>query len=301
MTDWRLKAAIQGVLSHVPGGAAANYRLQTLTGGLPIPDAKLATAVATARRHLDAAGEHLGTDLEDASFFEFGAGWDLHVPVAMHALGAGRQTVIDLNPLAREELVRDVCDRLRPHLPEGAREPVADHGRTFAELLGAMRITYQAPADARQTDLSDASVDVVTSTNTLEHIPAPDIARILREMRRILRPGGVLSAFIDYQDHYSYFDGNITVYNYLRYTDRQWRWFNNDLHHQNRLRHDDHLRLITDAGFQVIAVEPHRPDSADLEALERLVLAEPFASPPRENVGIRSALITAVAPDRQRP
>ena len=54
--------------------------------------------------------------------------------------------------------------------------------------------------------LPAASVDFVSSTNTLEHIPATDIGPILAECRRLLRPDGVVSCRIDMRDHYSYFD-----------------------------------------------------------------------------------------------
>lgn len=156
-------------------------------------------------------------------------------------------------------------------------------------LLSEMSIDYRAPDDARHTDLADSSIDVVTSTNTLEHIPPHDIVRILTEMRRILRPRGILSVGIDYQDHYSYFGRDITVHNCLRYSDRRWRWFNNDVHFQNRLRHDDHLGPITGAGFRVVDAECVEPTSDELDALRELSLAEPFACRAHVPTAIRSA------------
>jgi SAM-dependent methyltransferase len=290
--DWRFKAALQGALSKVPGGRTANYHLQRVTKGLPIPDSLLISAVDIAHRHVGSAQEHLNVDLREATFFEFGAGWDLHVPITLYALGAGRQTVVDLHRLVQTDLVRDVSRRLAA-VPGIVQYPVHAEEMSLEDLLAQMGITYLAPTDARRTDLPDASIDVVSSTNTLEHIPAADITHILREMHRILRPGGILSARIDYQDHYSYFDHSISIYNFLRYSDREWRWFNNDLHYQNRLRHHQHLKLIEDAGFCVLAVEADEPDVDDLRVLQRIQLAEPFASQHRQHVGIRGAMITA--------
>src|SRR5207253_9552486 len=62
--------------------------------------------------------------------------------------------------------------------------------RMLQECFG---IEYRAPCDARRTALGDGSVDYITSTNTLEHIPADDLPAILRECHRLLTPGGFLS------------------------------------------------------------------------------------------------------------
>lgn len=57
----------------------------------------------------------------------------------------------------------------------------------------------QAPAncsylvnEGQSLDLADASCDVVVSTLAVHHIPEADRGRAIREMRRVLRPGGRL-------------------------------------------------------------------------------------------------------------
>lgn len=294
MPDWRLKAALQKTLSKIPGGQRANYAMQRATGGLPIPEAKLVETVQHARRHIAIAREHLDGDLADSRFFEFGAGWDLHIPVVMYVLGAGRQHVVDLQRLARPDLVLDTSARIGGLGLDGAtRSPMIESGASLDERLQAMDIRYRAPADARATGLQEGAVDIVTSTNTLEHVPAEDIRRILREMRRILRPGGILSARIDYQDHYSYFDGRVSVYNFLRYSERRWRWFNNDLHFQNRLRHARYLELVRDAGFELLAVDPFHASPADLAELRSIPLAPEFRGEREGDLAIRGSWIVA--------
>ena len=58
LRDWHLKAAIQTVLSVVPGGTAMNYALQRhVTRTLPVSDTELAAQVGKARRNI-AAFEH---------------------------------------------------------------------------------------------------------------------------------------------------------------------------------------------------------------------------------------------------
>ena len=62
------------------------------------------------------------------------------------------------------------------------------HGR--AESLGVP--IHYAQQDAEKTDFADNSVDVVTSSMFLHEIPRPAMARIAKEIHRILKPGGVM-------------------------------------------------------------------------------------------------------------
>jgi SAM-dependent methyltransferase len=57
----------------------------------------------------------------------------------------------------------------------------------YAPLRGGWR---QVQADATRLPLADASVDVIASFETIEHVP--DARALVLELRRVLRPGGVL-------------------------------------------------------------------------------------------------------------
>ena len=57
----------------------------------------------------------------------------------------------------------------------------------FAPLRGSRR---QVQADAARLPLADASMDVIVSFETIEHVP--DARALVHELRRVLRPGGVL-------------------------------------------------------------------------------------------------------------
>ena len=285
LRNWRAKALLQGVFSHVPLGPKLNYFLQTkVTRGLPLPDTKLAAAAPTARLHVAAMKRHGGTALPEAVFFEFGAGWDLHLPITFYALGVRRQIVVDLMELARSELFDDVLRRLEA-LGDFTPAERAELHRAISctklqnhvvEKASCLGIDYRAPADARATGLPNGSVDCVTSTSTMEHIPRDDLVLILLEAIRILRSGGLLSLSIDYADHYSRFDSSITPYNFLRYPENRWRLYNSHLHFQNRLRHSQYLEIFDEAGLGIVDVEtaPLPPNYRQL--LAAVPLAEEF-------------------------
>lgn len=288
LRSWKVKAAAQQVFSRLPGGERLNLLFQRhVTHGLPLGDAELASKLDAARRHLAAIAEHGSTPVADATTFEFGAGWDLALPLAFHRLGVARQVVVDVRPNAQLDLVVDADRRLASLLDAALPRSGPDTG--LAALLAARGIDFQAPSDARATGLPAGSIDYVTSTSTLEHIPPDDIRAIYRECHRLLGPDGLMSSLIDYRDHYAYFDPSVSVYDFLQHPERRWRRYNPSLHHQNRLRHDDHVALATEAGFDVVAVDLDAPTEADRAALDALVLAEPWASMPRQAVAVPGA------------
>lgn len=264
---WVAKAAVQRGLGLVPQAERLNYLFQRhVTRGLPAGESVFRRKFARAEQHLAAYEEHgPGTPISEAVFYEFGVGWDLAIPLSYAKLGIGRQVLVDIRPSARVELVNDSLARLE-------LEPV----QSLAELEERFGIEYLAPCDARGTGLPGESVDFVSSTDVCEHVPENDLAAIFRECFRLLRPGGAFSCRIDLQDHYSYFDRSISRYNFLRFSDRAWRLVNSPIHFQNRLRAPDYLRLVRDAGFELVVERPSGPDEDGLQQLEALRLAEPF-------------------------
>ena len=136
-------------------------------------------------------------------------------------------------------------------------------------------------------------MDFVTSTNTLEHIPEPDVRLVLAECRRLLRPGGALSCRIDLRDHYSYFDRSLSHYNFLRYSRHAWRLANSPLMHQNRLRYPDYLDAFTDAGFELMVVRAAKPRPRQLERLKGLRIAPEQQRYSLEELGAPSLRLVA--------
>jgi len=137
-------------------------------------------------------------------------------------------------------------------------------------------IEYLAPCDARNTHFESNSINFITSTNTLEHIPLQDTQAILKECYRLLKPDGLMSFIIGYRDHYSFFDKSISVYNFLRYSDFIWKIFNPSLHYQNRLRHKDYLNLIKSAGFTILEEHLSKTTEDDIKEIKKINLAEIF-------------------------
>ena len=301
---WKHKALLQLVFSHVPLGDRLNYLAQRhVTRTLPNSDDKFRTVLDKAKTHLELLDRHSSTDLRHCTFYEFGVGSTLAIPLAFFAHGVERQVVCDIRPLVRPFLVADALDKLRRMHPcERLERLPCEHLQKRSDLLAVLQqecgIEYRAPEDARRTSLPAESVDCLTSSNAIEHIPASDIPAILRECRRLLRPGGVMSFRIDYQDHYSYSDPSISAYNFLRFSEQEWSRFNPPLHYQNRLRHRDHVGMAIEAGFEVVEELPSEGSKEDLESIATLPLGESFRRYSPAELAVRNAFVVLRKPHK---
>jgi len=295
---WHTKAVVHNIISYLPLFSGFHYTMQRrITGTLPQSAAKALERITLYKRHIELLTRYAQPRLESMVFYEFGAGWDLMGPLTFSAMGVSRQIVTDLNPLLRVELLNDSIRKLFTLCCDCVRRPGAfiecnrDRGkRSLKALYG---IDYMAPCDARSTGLASSSVDCITSTNTLEHIPEADIPAILAESQRILRVGGLASLRIDYQDHFSYFDRSISVYNFLKYSDLEWKIWSPPSHYQNRLRHPDYKRLIAAGGFELLVEQPEPPTEEDLKSLWDIRLARRFRCYDLRDLGVRSSFFVA--------
>ena len=107
-----------------------------------------------------------------------------------------------------------------------------------------------------------------------------------RKDRRLRRTGRAFSCRIDLQDHYAYFDRSLSRYNFLRFSDGTWRLVNSPLHFQNRLRSPDYLRLVREAGLELVVERPSGPSDEGREELRSRPLAKRFRGYSEDELGV---------------
>lgn len=285
--NWKAKAKLQKMLDALPGSAAINYFFQRYVArNLPVGKDLFMEKVNDAHLHFKHFLEFGPQQpIEETRAYEFGAGWDLIGPLTYYFLGIRNQKVIDLKPHVRFELIGNSLKRFIEYAPGLEKrfdlDPddlgnQAQQVKNIEQLKRHFGIDYRAPSDAGKTGMSGQSFDLITSTNTFEHIPANEIPLILDECRRLLQPEGALCCRIDYQDHYAYFDSHISLYNFLQFSDEEWKAYNHSVQFQNRLRHGDYLQLFKQAGLQVVHQVAYRVEDADRAVLANLSLAPKF-------------------------
>lgn len=120
-------------------------------------------------------------------------------------------------------------------------------------------------ADAQQLPVADASLDLVTALDVLEHLP--DHERAAREIHRVLRPGGTLIAAVPVDM-------------------RLWSEHDVAVGHERRYEPPEFLALLEGAGLEivearswmvllrpVVALRRKTSQGSDLEAMHPLVNA----------------------------
>jgi SAM-dependent methyltransferase len=173
-----------------------------------------------------------------------------------HAEVAGK-AVLELGPGRR-------LDSLRMARRDGAARCTAVDviGYRVPEEAAQAGIEYQV-YDGRRLPFGDAEFDVVWSWAVLEHLRFPEVT--IPEMRRILKPNGLVIARVDLRDHYHLVSGpwkeRVEWLDCLRYPAWVWRamkWYR--AAYVNRLRYSDWLRVFADAGFEPVDIRPQRSE-----------------------------------------
>jgi len=176
-------------------GHRGSVRLPSVTGYASSSAATQGGDDDAVRRYLEEVGRRVdlavrllalaGTGVRGADVLVVGAS-DGAEAVLLSAAGA--RTVLGTD---HGESFVDTEDDVR----EPARIAMARVAAEHADALGLGRapvpatITYRVD-DITASDLRPASVDVILSWQTLEHVP--DIPAAMREMARLLRPGGTM-------------------------------------------------------------------------------------------------------------
>jgi ubiquinone/menaquinone biosynthesis C-methylase UbiE len=109
-----------------------------------------------------------------------------------------------------------------------------------------MEIDYRI-YDGRRLPFDDASFDVVWAWDVLEHLRQP--LEVLREVRRVLAPGGAMVCRVDLRDHYHLADEQHWL-NCLAYPLCVWNamtWYRSA--YVNRLRLSQWQGVFREAGF----------------------------------------------------
>ena len=282
--NYLIKCAVQHVLSNIPKGERINLWLQ-INGmkNLPVSETEYKNKTDIAKKHIEYYKKFNlegNQDISKITSFEFGAGFDLIAPLLFSHYGLKDIYCVDIEDKSSVFLVDNILKRFSKDKDISRMNLINYEGTEFLNkefksvLKDKYSIHYKAPMDAAKTNFENNSIDLISTNATFEHIPKNDIVRILKEAYRVLKPGGVFSNAIDYKDHWAYTDNRLSFYNFLKHSDKKWKYFNPALNYQNRLRHKEHIELFESAGFKVKLNLPELPSEKDKVDLSKLEINE---------------------------
>ena len=292
--DWRAKAALQLVLSHLPGGYALNSLLSSLVGARQAPKVKSAVQVRiNGCKAMVEALESLGFQVEGRRLLEIGTGWDAIAPIYLSIMGAKvttmdvyrhlRATSYSRKAIAAFVEVIGEDRKCRANAEQMARlYSFSRSGGSYEQLLAELDIEYLAPlGDDHLVQACGRSVfDACFSIGVLEHVARGDLTTLLEQQALVLKPGGVVYHAIGLGDHFTSVDPSITFLNFVQLEETAWnRWLcGGRLGYHNRLRRSDFMRLFRKTGWDVVWHKARVDDKALDDLMSgRLSIATCFA------------------------
>ena len=150
------------------------------------------------------------------------------------------QTLIDVSRMIDLDLFNKANDQISKLLGVN-KLPFA---KSIDDLKKNYNLNYLAPMSLSQIIKNKLQFDACISSNTLEHLSEEDLKKTFLLLKKIIKKEGIISASIDYSDHYSHTDKNIDNLNFLRFTNDEWNKHNTPMLFQNRLRHQDYRKFF---------------------------------------------------------
>jgi SAM-dependent methyltransferase len=306
MAHWLIKSAVHRGISALPNRQFWNGLLQKwITRSTELTPRTFEDKARECARHLRVFRS--ARPEGDFTALELGTGWLPIIPVGLCLCGAREVWTFDIDHLLKTERLLNVLRHYRDYaergtlgdlLPEARADRVQKLEAVVASaktdeppeaLLEKLGIHYLV-RDAQQLPLPEGTIDFFASSGVLEYVPKPALPRVLKEFRRVGAPGARMSHRSNLVDQYSHFDQNITAFNFLRFTQREWSWLDSPLMSQNRLRINDYRRCFSEAGFEIIQEENVSGLPQDLA---RIKLAPEFQQMTQEDLLVLHSYISA--------
>ena len=293
MQKWKQKVIVQKVISYLPFSHHINYLFQKyVTKGVYLSDEYFYDRLEHAAEHLKSFSRYANKAVPESSL-EIGTGWYPTVPISFFLVGTAKIYSVDISFLTSKERMKTTLLKFVACHDEGRLKKYLDfipekynvitrlleqyEQLTLAQVLEQLNITYLIE-DARKLSLPDNSIELVNSNNTFEHIYPEILIPIVKEFKRVVKKqGGVMSHSIDMSDHFAHFDKSINIYNFLRFTDAQWKWVDNSIQPQSRNRIYDYKKMYADLKIP-ITEESFR--AGNVNELKTIRLAEKYAQKP---------------------
>jgi hypothetical protein len=305
--NWKFKAFIQNIFAALPRPIADKlyFQMQRYFATLKKPWNPF--------NHFLEGVEMLksikryGGDIVGKTFFEVGTGWIPALPIIFWLAGARKIITVDLNTLMRNELIIDIMFFVQTEtekiknifgdlLNDDRFEQLLDYSKTEkinkTDFLNLCQIEYKAPCDASKTNLPDNSIDYHMSHNVYEHIPMDILYNILLEGNRIIANNGLFVNHIDYADHFSYMDKNISAINFLQYNEKDYmKYAGNKFMYMNRARHNEFVDLFENVEHNFLEITPYKDENiAKMLENNQIILDEKYRNIDKKILSITKSI-----------
>lgn len=273
--NWIVKAFVQKALSFFPRSHQLNYLIQRyISVGKMLPESFVTDRLQHAQKHILYLNTYGNINPENTHILETGTGWYPLVPVALFLSGFNHIETTDIRRLCNRASLNQTLESfialhqkktIESHIPYYCHERIqflkkALVAKSLEDKLQILRIKLTI-CDVTDIPITSSSKDLLISNNTLQFLHEDSLPGYFQELKRISKPGSVLSMSVDFTDEYSHFDQSVSPFNFLRYSECSWKLISSPLYRPSRLRYAD-FRDQFSHRFQIIQEEILR-DSAE--------------------------------------
>lgn len=266
--NYKFKAFIQNTISKLPSRISYStyFLIQKKFGNLkninPFSSLKRGYKIIKILKEID-------ENIENKRFIEVGTGRAPILPLSLFLHDAKEITTVDLNPYLshyvwEESLLwisknKHFIRKEFPFINQEKLDFISNYKskkNSLIPLLKQIGINYLAPCDATNLPFEQNSFDFHISSNVFEHIPKSILEGIMKESKRIIVKEGTFIHGIDYSDHFSHSDKNISPINFLKFSSEEFNSLaGNRYMYMNRMRDDDFQELFDNLKFNTIYKE----------------------------------------------
>lgn len=240
----RYKSILFRFLNVLPGRISypVYHKLQEL---LRNKDLELATAPAIRTfDHLLNILEDLKIDIKGKTFLEIGSGWLPILPYCIKFIGGANEVnTYDLNR----------------HFSKFRNKKFHDFfSKKFKKNLPPMTEAYGLPLGINYFPYTNLiyeelnKPDIVFSRFVLEHVTPGDLMAAHRKFKRELIPGSYIVHFISPSDHRAYDDKDLSLQDFLKYSEEEWNRIQTRFDYHNRWRLPQYLDLFKELEFEIV-------------------------------------------------
>jgi SAM-dependent methyltransferase len=246
----------------------------------------------------------LGVSADGLRVLELGPGRTPELMAATILAGAGEAVGVDTSmqmpadarePRRYQSLLGELTRPVNVPVLEAMGSSVERAKERYEQLAGAPLEMSFHEYDGARLPLADGSIDLIISKSVLEHVRLGQVPTLLREMRRVLAPGGGMVHAIDLRDHL-HVEGDDRVrgdwLTALRY--RQWLFdamFSQRATSINRLREPQWRVEFERAGLEIVDWRTREFSLA--EDFNRDRLRPPWSSLPLETLQVGFIYVAA--------
>lgn len=215
--------------------------------------------------------EKQGFSLEHKNVLEIGSGWMPMMPYFFKMWGDCSQIYsYDIN----EHYDTKYIDQLN--------KSFADRYDYHTEVSDGSK--YRLPSFVKyypKRDISEGElpkdVDLVFSRFVLEHVNPSAMVKMHENLRQ-LKEDTLILHLISPSDHRAYTDKSLSLYDFLKYSQKEWDQIQTKFDYHNRLRLPQYMTLFENTGFEILEIQYDVPEknTEKYTAFKELQIHEDF-------------------------